>query len=189
MLDMDLPSILLIGIGVSLDCLAVAIAGSISMPGITPRQWLRASISFGLFQTAMLTIGWLAGRTIVEIVETYDHWVAFVLLVLVGGNMIREAFESEDKGRRGSDITKGLGLLALSVATSIDSLAVGLSLGFLETGVLVAALAVGVITFAISGAGFYFGSKIGRAAGRWAEILGGIVLIGIGLRIILTHLL
>ncbi len=172
-----------------MDCLAVAIAGSISMQNLSLRQVLRTSFSFGFFQMGMLIVGWLAGQTVVDIIESYAHWVAFGLLSLIGAKMIRDFFDSGDDAHQRTDITRGLPLITLSVATSIDSLAVGLSLAFLESGILVAAVAIGSITFLITGAGFYSGKKIGSLLGRWAEVFGGVVLIGIGLRILLTEIL
>jgi putative Mn2+ efflux pump MntP len=172
-----------------MDCLAVAIAGSISMQTLSSRQILRASLAFGLFQAGMLVLGWLLGRTIVDLVEAYDHWVAFGLLLFIGSRMIWEFFRADEEDRRRTDITKGFTLLTLSVATSIDSLAVGLSLAFLDSSVFFAAPVIGSITFTISVIGFYTGKALGSALGRWAEVIGGIVLIGIGLRILLTGVL
>jgi putative Mn2+ efflux pump MntP len=186
---MDLLSIVLVAVGLSMDCLAVAIAGSISMQTISLRQLLRISFAFGLFQFGMLVGGWYAGQAIVGKVESYDHWVAFGLLLLVGGRMIWESFESEGKQRKTRDITKGLALLTLAIATSIDSLGVGLSLAFVESRIWLAAIVVGCVAFLITGAGFYTGRRIGAWLGRWADLVGGLVLIGIGVRIILEHLL
>ena len=186
---MDLLSILLIAVSLSLDCFAVAIGGSISMRSFSHRQVLRVSLSFGLFQAGMLALGWLLGQTIVDIIQSFAHWVAFGLLSLVGARMLWESFRSDEDERKRSDITKGLALLTLSVATSIDALAVGLSLAFLESRLLIAAIAIGSVAFLFTAIGFYFGSRIGRLLGRWAEVLGGVVLIGLGLRILLTHIL
>lgn len=172
-----------------MDCFAVAIAGSISIKRLSSSHVLRTSFSFGFFQTGMLIVGWLLGRAVVDIIERYDHWVAFGLLCFVGLRMIWEFIFADEDEHKSTDITKGLPLITLSVATSIDALAVGLSLAFLESGVLIAAVVIGSITFLITGAGFYFGRRIGSLLGRWAEVLGGIVLIGIGLRILLTELL
>lgn len=185
---MDLLSILLIAVSVSLDCFAVAIAGSISMQQVSSRQVMRIASSFGLFQVGMLVIGWLLGNTVVDIIESFAHWVAFGLLALVGARMIKESFES-DEGEMRTDITRGLALISLSVATSIDSLAVGLSLAFLESRLPIAAIAVGCVAFLFTAGGFYFGRRIGSLFGRWAEVIGGIVLIGLGLRILLTEIL
>lgn len=180
---------LLIALGLSMDCLAVSIAGGISVRGISAGQMLRASLSFGLFQAGMLALGWLAGQMIADIIASFDHWIAFGLLSLVGIRMIWEALKSEDEEHKAIDITKGFTLFTLSLATSIDALAVGLGLGFLGSGVLLAAVIIGSVTFIISAVGFHAGKRIGGWLGRWAELFGGIVLIGIGLRVLLTHIL
>lgn len=185
---MDFISVPLIAVGLSMDCLAVAVAGSISMPGVSPRQILRVAFAFGLFQFGMLVGGWYAGQTVVEIVEAYDHWIAFALLLLVGAHMLWEAIRGEEANRERTDITRGIPLLTLSIATSIDSLGVGLSLAFVESRVWLAALIVGSVCFLITATGFYTGRRVGSWLGRWADVLGGLVLIGIGVRILLTHL-
>jgi putative Mn2+ efflux pump MntP len=186
---MSLPLILLIAVSLSMDCLAVAIGGSISLPGVSHRQILRVALAFGLFQFGMLVGGWYAGQTVVEIVEAYDHWIAFGLLLLVGAHMLWEATHDEGGNRKRTDITRGIPLLTLSIATSIDYLGVGLSLAFVESKVWLAALIVGSVCFLITAAGFYAGRRIGGWLGRWADAAGGLVLIGIGLRILLTHIL
>ena len=183
----DLISVPLIAVGLSMDCLAVAIAGSISMQSSTLPQVLRISFAFGLFQFGMLVGGWYAGQTVVEIVESYDHWIAFALLFLVGAHMLWEAIRGEEEHTRRTDITRGLALLTLSIATSIDSLGVGLGLAFVESKIWLAALIVGCVCFLITAAGFYTGRRIGGRLGRWADALGGLVLIGIGARIVITH--
>ncbi len=185
---MDLLSILLIAVSLSLDCFAVAIAGSISMRSVTHRQVLQVSTSFGLFQAGMLVLGWFLGQTLVDIIESFAHWVAFGLLALVGARMIKESLES-DEGDRRTDISKGFALLSLSVATSIDSLAVGLSLAFLGSRLPVAAITIGSVAFLFTASGFYFGRRIGSLFGRRAEVIGGIVLIGLGIRIVLAEVL
>jgi putative Mn2+ efflux pump MntP len=184
---MSLPLILLIAVGLSMDCLAVAIAGSISMPSISHGQILRVALAFGLFQFGMLVGGWYAGQTVVEIVEAYDHWIAFGLLLLVGAHMLWEAIHADGKSHKRTDITRGIPLLTLSIATSIDSLGVGLSLAFVESRVWLAALIVGSVCFLITATGFYTGRRIGGWLGRWADAIGGLVLIGIGVRILITH--
>jgi len=183
----DLIAVPLIAVGLSMDCLAVAIGGSISMPGVSHRQILRVAFAFGLFQFGMLVAGWYAGQTVVEIVEAYDHWIAFALLLLVGAHMLWEAIHGEEEHARRTDITRGLALLTLSIATSIDSLGVGLSLAFVESKVWLAALIVGSVCFLITAAGFYTGKRVGGRLGRWADAIGGLVLIGIGIRILITH--
>jgi len=171
-----------------MDCLAVAVGGSISMPSISHQQILRVALAFGIFQFGMLVGGWYAGHSVVEIVENYDHWIAFGLLLLVGAHMLWEAIHGEEAGHNRTDITRGIPLLTLSIATSIDSLGVGLSLAFVESTVWLAALIVGSVCFLITAAGFYTGKRVGGWLGRWADAVGGLVLIAIGIRILITHL-
>ncbi|MBI2853443.1 MAG: manganese efflux pump [Chloroflexi bacterium] len=185
---MDILSILLIALGLSADCFAVAISGSASMRNITRPQVLRTSLSFGAFQTLMPVIGWLAGRTVVDIIAGYDHWLAFALLALVGGRMLWEAARGEGDGKK-VDISRGTVLIVLSIATSIDALAVGLSFAFWEVSIAVAGLLIGLVAFSITAFGFLAGRKLGRLVGKYARVVGGIVLIAIGLRILLSHLL
>ena len=136
----------------------------------------------------MPVLGWLAGRTIVGYVENYDHWVAFALLAFVGGRMLWESFHSEHDTKK-TDVTRGMPLLVLSIATSIDAMAVGLSFAFLEVNMVVASLTIGIIAFLITATGFVIGKKSGKMLGKRAELIGGIILIAIGLRILLTHIL
>lgn len=181
-------SVLLIGVGLAADCFAVALSSGISQRILSPLQVVRASFSFGLFQTLMPVLGWLAGRTMVSVIESYDHWVVFILLAFVGGRMTWESFHSRASQSIDRDMTKGILLLTLSVATSTDALAVGLTFAFLAVKVVPASLTIGAITFLISILGFLLGRKTGELIGRQARIVGGLVLFGIGLRILLTHL-
>ncbi len=153
------------------------------------RQVLRVAIAFGLFQAGMLIAGWLSGHTIAGYIEGYDHWVAFGLLLIVGVRMIRESLEADLGGAKGMDMTRGKTLIVLSVATSIDSLAVGLGLGFLGAQLLLAAVLIGGVAFAATIVGFAVGKRLGMSLGKWAGLAGGIVLIGLGLRILLPELL
>jgi len=149
----------------------------------------RTALSFGAFQAFMPFLGWLAGRSVVELISGYDHWLAFVLLSLVGSRMIWESFRKRDGQRKNSDITRGFLLLVLSVATSIDALAIGLSFAFLEVNILPACITIGVIAFVVTVTGFLLGKKAGGWLGKRAEVVGGLILIGIGLRILLEHIL
>lgn len=186
---LDLPSIVLIAIGLSADCFAVALGFSISTKRITVSRTLRVCFAFGCAQAIMPVLGWLGGRTIIDLISDYDHWVAFGLLFFIGARMIWESFRSKEGEHQKRDISKGLPLLTLAVATSIDALAVGLSFAFLSVNIAVAALTIGVVCFLITGVGFVAGSKTGKLMGKRAEVAGGVILIGIGLRILLTHLL
>ena len=186
---MEFLSIFLIALGLAADCFAVAFSGSITMRNLSFLQVFRASLSFGIFQALMPILGWLAGRTVVELIAGYDHWVAFVLLALVGGRMIRESLRSRDGRRENTDITRGLLLLTLSVATSIDALAVGLAFAFMKINIVVAGSTIGVVAFVATAIGFLSGRKAGQLIGRRAEAIGGLILIGIGLKILLEHIL
>ncbi len=147
--------------------------------------WPAAS---AFFQFAMPLAGWLAGRTVAAHISRYDHWVAFLLLVLVGGKMIWDSFHHEKELTRVGDPTRGMTLLVLSVATSIDALAVGLSLAFLKAPIIHAGVIIGVVCFLMTAAGMVFGRKLGRLFGKKAELVGGLVLLGIGIKILWGHL-
>jgi putative Mn2+ efflux pump MntP len=136
----------------------------------------------------MPVLGWLAGRTFVDFIGSFDHWLAFGLLGFVGGKMLWESFHPE-KEQKPTDVTKGLMLLTLSIATSIDALAVGLSFAFLKVNILTASLTIGITCFIITIIGFIAGKKAGEFIGKRAELIGGLILIGIGIRILLIHLL
>lgn len=189
MTDTDILSIIFIAFGLSADCFAVAISSGIAVRTISYIQALRASLSFGIFQTLMAFLGWLAGRTIVELISSFDHWIAFGLLAGIGGKMIWESLHSNNGDNEKTDITKGLPLLILSLATSIDAFAIGLTFAFLRINIALASSTIGAIAFIISIIGFIIGRKAGRLIGKRAEFVGGAVLIGIGLRTLLTHIL
>jgi putative Mn2+ efflux pump MntP len=189
MVNVDLISLLLIALGLSADCFAVSLSGSIAMKTLSWFQLLRASFSFGFFQAGMTFLGWLLGRSIVDFIGSFDHWLAFALLGFIGGKMLWESFHSREKEEQQTDFTKGLMLLTLSIATSIDALAVGLSFAFLEGNIGISSLIIGVMSFLVSIIGALLGRKAGKIIGKRAETIGGLILIGIGLRILLTHLL
>lgn len=185
---MGFLSILLIALGLAADCFTVAISGSIAMRTFSFLQVFRTSLAFGIFQGLMPVLGWLAGRSVVELIEGYDHWVAFVLLALVGSRMVWESLHSRDGRRQNTDISKGWLLLTLSVATSIDALAVGLSFAFMEISIAVASLTIAVVAFVATTIGFLLGRKAGNLMGRRAEAIGGMILIAIGVKILVEHI-
>ena len=137
----------------------------------------------------MPVIGWLIGRNLVTFVADYDHWIAFALLLLIGSRMIWESIHDHEDKKRKTDITRGLTLLTLAIATSIDALAVGLTFAFLQISIALASSTIGIIAFIVTILGFLLGKKLGQLIGKRAEIIGGIVLIAIGIRILLSHLL
>jgi putative Mn2+ efflux pump MntP len=185
--ELDILSILLIALALSADCFAVALSGSIYIKTVSFAPILRTALTFGAFQAAMPALGWLAGRTVVHFIAGYDHWVAFILLALVGGRMIWESFRPRGNQRR-IDISKGFLLVTLAVATSIDALAVGLTFAFLEVNIVIACLIIGVVAFGVTIAGFTLGRKVKTWLGKYAEAIGGVILIAIGLRVLLTHI-
>jgi len=181
------PNLLGISVGLAMDAFAVSIVAGLAVAPVTPRQTFRLAFHFGLFQFMMPILGWLAGREVVAYVSAYDHWVAFGLLALVGGKMLLEA-RHEKEPDRSVDPTRGLMLVALSVATSIDALAVGLSMAFIRVSIWFPSMVIGLVAAALSAIGITFGSRLGPRWGRWADLLGGIVLLLIGVRILLSHL-
>ena len=182
-------TVLLIAIGLAADCFVVALGGSISRRNLSFLQVGRVALSFGVFQGVMPVLGWLAGLTVVNLVADYDHWVALALLGFVGGKMLWESFRSGDGQNEKADITRGWLLLTLSVATSIDALAVGLTFAFVIVNILLAGLTIGIIAFAGSIIGFQLGKKAHSLIGKRAEVIGGLILIGIGIKIVLEHVL
>ena len=187
---MSFGVLLAVALAMAMDTFAVAIGVSLSLRGCTVGQTARLAGSFGLFQFVMPIIGWGAGRTVVGLIESFDHWIAAGLLVFVGGKMIREAFEKKEKTEAAAcpDKTRGGHLLLLSVATSIDALAVGLSLAALNVPVVYPAAVIGVVTFLVTGVGTKIGPVLGKWVGKWAELAGGLVLFAIAVKILIEHL-
>jgi len=183
---MSFITVLLIAVGLGIDAFSVAIGIGATN---NRRSWapvLRLATAFGLFQFAMPIIGWLAGLTVVEMISSFDHWIAFALLALVGGKMILEGFEKE-KDEAMVDQTLGWPLLMLSVATSIDALAVGFSFSVLKNPILLPAVIIGVVCFLMTVTGMIFGKVLAKIFGRKVEIFGGLVLIAIGVKILIDH--
>ena len=185
----DFLPIFFIAIGLSADCFAVALGGGISSRGRFWSRVLRVSLAFGLFQVLMLVLGWLAGRTVVEYIADYAPWVAFLLLAIVSGRMFWEAFGPGQHEEKEVDVSRGWLLLTLSIATSIDSLAVGLSFAFLEVNMALASPTIGVVAFVVTAIGFLVGRKAGEIIGKRAEAAGGIILLAIAVKILLERLL
>ncbi len=188
MTPVEFVSIFFVALSLSADCFAVALGGSVSVRKLRDFHVFRTALAFGIAQAVMPVIGWVIGHTVVDYVASYAHWVVFGLLAIVGGRMIREAFRDQNEGKESADISRGFLLVSLAVATSIDSLAVGLSFGVLETSIVYASLIIGLVAFLITVLGFYVGRKAGGLLGKRARIIGGIILIGIGLRVLLTGL-
>lgn len=185
---MGLGELLILAIGVSMDALAVAICKGLSIQKLKLRQALIVGVWFGVFQALMPTIGWLLGSAFSDLITSVDHWVVFVLLAIIGGNMIRESLH---KGDDEDDVNPSLAfgaMLVLAIATSIDALAVGVSLALLNVNIVATVLSIGLCTFIISTIGVKVGNVFGMKFKSKAEFLGGAVLILIGLKILLEHL-
>jgi putative Mn2+ efflux pump MntP len=185
----DFISIFVIALSLSADCFAVALSISIAWRTFSLRRFLRFPLAFGISQAVMMAIGWVAGRTVVDLISAYDHWLAFGLLAIIGGRMIWESFHEKEKGRAEKDVTGWLTLLALSLATSIDSLAAGLSYAFLKINIITAIVTTGLTAFVITLIGHLISRRVGPLVGKRAEMIGGIILLIIGLRIIIEHML
>ena len=185
---MDWLTLTGLALALAMDAFAVALGTGTALSRLTGRHLFRLGFHFGLFQALMPVIGWLAGQTIIQWVSAWDHWIAFGLLALIGGRMIREALAGDDKADD-RDPTRGLSLVLLSIATSIDALAVGFSLSVIGVSIWLPALVIGLVAGALTVAGMLIGDRIGNRWGPRVEVLGGIILIGIGLRILIEHLL
>ena len=180
---MDLLTIFLIAIGLSLDAFAVSITAGAVMKYFNSGDAFKMAFFFGAFQLVMPVVGWLSGLTLKNFISGVDHWIAFGLLLLIGCKMIYESFKI-DKEKSGVNT---MALLGLALATSIDALAVGLSLSFLNVAIAMPAIIIGTVTFLLSFFGVFVGHKFGRLFAGKIEIAGGIVIIGIGLRILFVN--
>ncbi len=184
---MDILTLTGIAVALAMDAFAVALSAGVILDPITRRQLFRLGFHFGLFQGGMPIIGWLAGIGLKQFVTHFASWIAFCLLVFVGGKMIYEAVTDHEDAKEKRDPTRGMSLVILSIATSIDALAVGFSLSMLGVTIWAPAIIIGVITTILTVAGMLLGRKIGTIWGGRVEILGGLVLVGIGLKIILQN--
>lgn len=178
-----------IAVGLAMDATAVAIAASVMLGRVSGRQIFRFAFHFGLFQAAMPIVGWLAGGALQEVIAKWDHWVAFAVLTLLGGKAIFDVIRGGEDDASVPDPTRGMSLVVLSVATSIDALAVGVSLALLQVNIWYPAVVIGVVTAALTVCGMVFGARLGRRFGLRVRVLGGVILIAIGLKILLEQTL
>ena len=183
---MGIFEILLIGIGLAMDAFAVSICKGLSMKKMNWKNAIIIALYFGVFQALMPLIGYFLGMTFESIVTTFDHWVAFALLTLIGGGMIKESFDSEDEKK--NDRVDFKTMVVLAIATSIDALAVGISLAALDRPIVESAAIIGVVTFVISIIGVYIGKFFGNRYKKRAELTGGIILVLIGVKILCEHM-
>lgn len=184
---MGITELIIIAIGLSMDAFAVSIGKGLGLPRVHYRHALCAGLWFGGFQALMPVLGYLLGSAFASLVEAWDHWISFILLTYIGINMIKEAFESKDDNKGKGFAIRIMFLLA--VATSIDALAVGVSLAFLGASIVSSALTIGITTFLFSAAGVYIGNLFGNRYRKTAECIGGVILIAIGTKILIEHLM
>ncbi len=183
---MSFWELLALSVGLAMDAFAVAICKGLSIRKLKLSQALCVGLWFGVFQALMPLAGWLLGSTFTGLIRSVDHWVAFALLAIIGGNMLREGLKGDEQD---CDPSLGFGvMLTLAVATSIDALAVGITFALVKVDIAPAVALIGVVTFAISAAGVKIGNLFGAKYKSRAEIFGAIVLILIGLKILLEHL-
>ena len=183
----DLMLTFIIAVSLAMDCFAVSLGIGCSIPNCSIRSLLRLAFHFGLFQGGMTFFGWFVGNTILPYIEKFDHWIAFILLAWIGIRMIKEGLSHEAR-EMNDDPTRGGKLVLLSIATSIDALGVGLSLSILNTDVTVSSLMIGIVSFIFTVIGLRFGNRLNKQFGRKVEIFGGLVLLFIGSRLLVTHL-
>lgn len=185
---MGFLELFLIGIGLSMDAFAVAICKGLGMERINKRDTLLLALFFGGFQALMPLTGYLLGSRFASYIERWDHWIAFVLLAFIGGNMIRESREQEEEEAKHCGSIRYRELFTLAVATSIDALAVGVSFAFLGVHIAPAVTLIGCTTFVLTLVGVWVGNLFGSRYKSRAELTGGIILILIGVKILLEHL-
>lgn len=184
---MSFLTLLLVAVGLSADAFAVSLGKGLQMKRLSAQGVLALALTFGLFQGLMPVLGWAVATGFSDYVTSVDHWIAFVLLAAIGGKMIWEALQDDDEEDDAGGRVPFGELMVLGVATSIDALAVGISFAFLDVSVAGAAVLIGVVTFVLSGVGVWLGHRAGVRFRGPAEIVGGLVLIGIGLKILLEH--
>lgn len=181
--------VFLIAVSLALDAFAVSVSSGISVKGFCWKHSVKMGLYFGFFQFAMPLIGWFLGSSVSAYIEAVDHWIAFGLLALIGGRMVWEAVHKAC-GEEADAVTEltARRLIVLAVATSIDALAVGVSMAFMDVNILFSAIVIGAVAFILSAVGGLLGRRLGCLFQRRAEIVGGVVLIGIGAKILVEHL-
>lgn len=182
---MGIWEILILAVGLSMDAFAVSVCKGLSVKRLKPRHCVIGGLYFGGFQAGMPLLGWLLGKQFETLIKSVDHWIAFALLCIIGANMIRESFGDPDELNASFSPRT---MLPLAVATSIDALAVGVTFAFLDVDILSSVLMIGCTTFLFSAAGVKIGHSFGTKFKSKAELLGGIVLIAIGIKILIEHL-
>ena len=183
---MSIIELIILAAGLAMDAFAVSICKGLSVQKYSKKQSVIAGLYFGGFQAGMPVLGWLLGKQFESLIKSIDHWIAFVLLALIGANMIRESLKKDDEDLNSSFTPKAM--FPLAVATSLDALAVGVTFAFLDVQIVPAVSVIGAITFAFSAVGVKIGNVFGAKYKSKAELVGGIVLICIGIKILIEHL-
>ena len=184
--------LVLLSVGLAMDAFAVAICKGLAMSRVNVKQCLVIALFFGGFQAGMPVLGWLLGSTFANKIKMVDHWIAFLLLGYIGVKMISDGIKEWKEETKVEEMDPPLDLkelLILAVATSIDALAVGITFSFLEVAIATAAAVIGIITFVISAGGVYVGNIFGERYKTKSQITGGVILVILGLRILITHLM
>ena len=184
---MDMITIVFVAFGLAMDAFAVSITSGLTIRHLRINHALRIALFFGSFQAVMPIIGWLAGLSLRDFISDIDHWIAFGLLSFIGLKMIYEAITMKEGDKAISPLNSSV-LLMLSIATSIDALAVGVSFAFLKISIATPVIVIGIVTFLLSFLGIFIGNRLGHFFEKKIEILGGLTLIGIGIKILVEHL-
>lgn len=184
---MNLLTTFLIAIGLSADAVAVALCSGSMIRHLTLNKVLKIALFFGVFQAVMTLLGWLIGTSISSLIQAVDHWIAFGLLVGIGGKMVYESFHDAEEHQKMDPLDTHT-LMALSIATSIDALAVGISIATFNVAIFKAGSLIGSTTFLLAFAGVFVGHRFGSFLGKKVELIGGTILISIGLKILVEHL-
>lgn len=191
---MNFFEVFLIAIGLAMDAFAVSVSNGIVLKTVKQKSALKFGLFFGIFQFAMPVIGWLCAKNFKDAIESFDHWIAFILLFIIGGKMFLESFKEEEEHIRNEEnILSFCNMTILAIATSIDALAVGVSFAFLDSSsgldIWSSSAIIGVVAFVLSYIGVHLGNKIGGFIQKNAERVGGIILVGIGFKILIEHLI
>ncbi len=184
---MSIPTIVGIAFGLAMDAFAVSLAAGLRLGICTFRPVFRVSFYFGLFQFMMPVIGWWGGLSLTFWTRSFGHWIAFGLLMLIGGKMLYQSVSGNNESEAIRDYTRGVFLIILSIATSIDALAVGVSMAMLNVDIWFPSIIIGLVAAGMTAIAMVYGCRLGTMFGRRMEILGAIILIGIGIKILVEY--
>ena len=184
---MDLYTLILLSIGLAMDAFSVALVAGFGLGKVKLSDSLKVSGTFGVAHIVMPILGWFLGSTVIELISNWDHWIAFILLAFVGGKMLMEGLDKNAEDINASELLGFTSLLMITVAVSIDALAVGLSFSVQNLSIWIPSIYMGVGTLIFTFVGLNIGNKTGQRFGKKAQVFGGLVLILIGLRIVLAH--